>query len=137
MQSCMGPITLRAIHCCVTVAQAQQHLVWILSVIHPLSSRIQGALLIAYANRLTHAHGTVRCSKAQVEVDLDLNAHANARRWHGDRKARSAKQAKTLDAASRTLHIAEKTAQSQLSKARARMHDTTLPYHLPLFCVTR
>ncbi len=64
-------------------------------------------------------------------MDLDLNAHANARRWHGDRKARSAKQAKTLDAASRTLHIAEKTAQSQLSKARARMHDATLPYHLP------
>jgi len=52
----------------------------------------------------------------QVEVDLDLNAHANARRWHGDRKARSAKQAKTLDAASRALKVAEKKAQVQLSK---------------------
>lgn len=52
-------------------------------------------------------------------MDLDLNAHANARRWHGDRKARSAKQAKTLDANTRALRVAEKKAQAQLSKVRA------------------
>ncbi|KAK9837244.1 hypothetical protein WJX81_001363 [Elliptochloris bilobata] len=54
-----------------------------------------------------------------VEVDLDLNAHANARRWHGDRKARTAKQAKTLDANTRALKVAEKKAQAQLTKVRA------------------
>ena len=59
-------------------------------------------------------------------MDLDLNAHANARRWHGDRKARSAKQAKTLDANTRALKVAEKKAQAQLSKARARRHDDSL-----------
>ena len=52
-------------------------------------------------------------------MDLDLNAHANARQWHGDRKARSAKQAKTLDANTRALRVAEKKAQAQLSKVCA------------------
>ena len=52
----------------------------------------------------------------QVEVDLDLNAHANARTLHADRKARSVKQAKTLAANTRALKVAEKKAQAQLSQ---------------------
>ena len=52
----------------------------------------------------------------EVEVDLDLNAHTNARAWHGDRKARSAKQAKTVEANERALAVAGKKAQQQLSK---------------------
>ena len=51
-----------------------------------------------------------------MEVDLDLNAHTNARAWHGDRKARSAKQAKTVEANERALAVAGKKAQQQLSK---------------------
>lgn len=52
----------------------------------------------------------------QVEVDLDLNATKNARAWHTDRKARSAKQAKTLEANERALAVADKKVQAQLSK---------------------
>ncbi|EIE22903.1 hypothetical protein COCSUDRAFT_16391 [Coccomyxa subellipsoidea C-169] len=56
---------------------------------------------------------------ALVEVDLDLNAQQNARAWHSDRKARSAKQAKTLDANKRALVEADKKVQVQLSKVKA------------------
>lgn len=52
----------------------------------------------------------------QVEVDLDMNAHANARAWHGDRKARTVKQQKTIEANKRALAVADKKVQIQLSK---------------------
>lgn len=54
-------------------------------------------------------------------MDLDLNAQQNARMWHSDRKARSAKQAKTLDANKRALAEADKKVQVQLSKVNSRM----------------
>ncbi len=50
-------------------------------------------------------------------MDLDLNAQQNARAWHADRKARSAKQAKTLEANQKALAVADKKVQVQLSKA--------------------
>ena len=52
----------------------------------------------------------------QVEVDLDMNAHANARAWHGDRKARTVKQQKTIEANKKALAVADKKVQIQLSK---------------------
>ena len=52
----------------------------------------------------------------QVEVDLDMNAHANARAWHGDRKARTVKQHKTIAANKKALAVADKKVQIQLSK---------------------
>ena len=52
----------------------------------------------------------------QVEVDLDMNAHANARAWHGDRKARTVKQQKTIEANTKALAVADKKVQIQLSK---------------------
>ncbi|BDA50353.1 probable nuclear export mediator factor Nemf [Coccomyxa sp. Obi] len=54
-----------------------------------------------------------------VEVDLDLNAQQNARAWHADRKARSAKQAKTIEANHKALAVADKKVQVQLSKVKA------------------
>ena len=57
----------------------------------------------------------------QVEVDLDMNAHANARAWHGDRKARTVKQQKTIEANKKALAVADKKVQVQLSKV-SRLH---------------
>ena len=68
-------------------------------------------LWMEWNSALVHAQAEV-----EVEVDLDLNAHTNARAWHGDRKARSAKQAKTVEANERALAVAGKKAQQQLSK---------------------
>ena len=56
------------------------------------------------------------CIPTQVEVDLDMNAHANARAWHGDRKARTVKQHKTIEANKKALAVADKKVQIQLSK---------------------
>jgi hypothetical protein len=53
---------------------------------------------------------------SQVELDLDMNAHANARAWHGDRKARTVKQQKTIEANKKALAVADKKVQIQLSK---------------------
>ena len=62
-------------------------------------------------------------------MDLDLNAQQNARMWHSDRKARSAKQAKTLDANKRALAEADKKVQVQLSKVNSPM--CPLPFGRP------
>ena len=45
-----------------------------------------------------------------------MNAHANARAWHGDRKARTVKQQKTIEANKKALAVADKKVQVQLSK---------------------
>ena len=45
-----------------------------------------------------------------------MNAHANARAWHGDRKARTVKQQKTIEANTKALAVADKKVQIQLSK---------------------
>ncbi|CAL8464758.1 g4293 [Coccomyxa elongata] len=63
--------------------------------------------------------GTTEPPTSLVEVDLDLNAQQNARAWHADRKARSAKQAKTLEANQKALAVADKKVQAQLSKVKA------------------
>ena len=45
-----------------------------------------------------------------------MNAHANARAWHGDRKARTVKQQKTTEANKKALAVTDKKVQIQLSK---------------------
>lgn len=75
------------------------------------------AALVAMTLCLNGIHACVQQqAEVEVEVDLDLNAHTNARAWHGDRKARSAKQVKTVEANERALAVAGKKAQQQLSK---------------------
>ena len=63
-------------------------------------------------------HDTIESANlsSQVELDLDMNAHANARAWHGDRKARTVKQQKTIEANKKALAVADKKVQIQLSK---------------------
>ena len=51
-----------------------------------------------------------------------MNAHANARAWHGDRKARTVKQQKTIEANKKALAVADKKVQVQLSKVRSLHH---------------
>ena len=63
----------------------------------------------------------------QVEVDLDMNAHANARAWHGDRKARTVKQQKTIEANKKALAVADKKVQVQLSKVGNSSPCTEVP----------
>jgi len=52
----------------------------------------------------------------QVEIDLDLNAYANARAHYESRKAKAAKQQKTVEQNARALLAAEKTAQLKLTQ---------------------
>ena len=63
----------------------------------------------------------------QVEVDLDMNAYANARAWHGDRKARTVKQQKTIEANKKALAVADKKVQIQLSKVCFTRHYSGIP----------
>ncbi len=63
----------------------------------------------------------------QVELDLDMNAHANARAWHGDRKARTVKQQKTIEANKKALAVADKKVQIQLSKVHLPSHLAGTP----------
>ena len=54
---------------------------------------------------------------AQVEVDLSLNAYANAR-WHHDQKKKHAlKQNKTLEANVKAFKAAEKRTATALTQA--------------------
>lgn len=59
----------------------------------------------------------------QVEIDLDLNAYANARKHFESRKAKAAKQQKTVDQNEKALRAAEKTAQFKLTQ----VHIVRLP----------
>lgn len=52
----------------------------------------------------------------QVEIDLDLNAYANARAHFESRKAKAAKQQKTVEQNAKALLAAEKTAQQKLTQ---------------------
>ena len=52
----------------------------------------------------------------QVEIDLDLNAYANARLHYDSRKAKAAKQQKTVEQNAKALKAAEKTAQHKLTQ---------------------
>lgn len=52
----------------------------------------------------------------QVEMDLDLNAYANARAHYENRKAKAAKQQKTVEQNAKALLAAEKTAQLKLTQ---------------------
>lgn len=67
----------------------------------------------------------------QVEVDLDLNAYANARRHFEQRRAHATKQAKTVAANEKALKAAEKKAEKQLSQARP---PTSLTNGSPATC---
>lgn len=51
-----------------------------------------------------------------MEIDLDLNAYANARAHYESRKAKAAKQQKTVEQNARALQAAEKTAQLKLTQ---------------------
>ena len=55
-----------------------------------------------------------------MEVDLDLNAFANARALFEQRRVHATKQAKTVAANERALKAAEKKAEKQLSQVRCR-----------------
>ncbi len=57
----------------------------------------------------------------QVEVEIDLNAAANARNLYANRKANLVKQQKTLDANEKAFKAAEKRAAQQLSKVLRRV----------------
>ena len=53
-----------------------------------------------------------------MEVDLDLNAYANARVHFEQRRAHATKQAKTVAANEKALKAAEKKAEKQLAQVR-------------------
>ncbi|KAK9857575.1 hypothetical protein WJX84_011908 [Apatococcus fuscideae] len=55
----------------------------------------------------------------RVEVEIDLNAAANARNLYANRKANLVKQQKTLDANEKALKAAERRATQQMSKAKS------------------
>ena len=57
-------------------------------------------------------------SLEQVEVDLALNAHANARWHHELRKKHLGKLRKTLDANAKAFKAAEKRTNTQLVKVQ-------------------
>ncbi|KAK9797102.1 hypothetical protein WJX73_010610 [Symbiochloris irregularis] len=61
-----------------------------------------------------------------VEVDLDMNAFANARRHFEQRRVHATKQAKTLAANSKALQAAEKKAEQQLAQAKKVTVPTAL-----------
>lgn len=53
---------------------------------------------------------------AQIEVDLSMNAAANARVRHEARKRHTAKQQRTADAATRVMAAAKKKTAAQLAQ---------------------
>lgn len=57
----------------------------------------------------------------QVEVDIDLSAHANARRWFEQKKKHAVKQDKTMAAHEKAFKAAEKKTQQQLAQVRPRI----------------
>lgn len=52
----------------------------------------------------------------QVEVDLALSAHANARRWYEQKKKQESKQEKTVTAHEKAFKAAERKTRIQLSQ---------------------
>lgn len=52
----------------------------------------------------------------QVEVDLALSAHANARRWYELKKRQETKQEKTVKAHNKAFKAAEKKTRLQLAQ---------------------
>lgn len=52
----------------------------------------------------------------QVEVDLALSAHANARRWYEQKKKQESKQEKTVTAHEKAFRAAERKTRLQLSQ---------------------
>ena len=52
-----------------------------------------------------------------MEIDLDLNAHANASAHYDGKKLKAAKQQKTIQQNEKALLAAEKTAQQKLEQA--------------------
>ena len=53
-----------------------------------------------------------------MDVDLDMNAFANARAHFEQRRVHAVKQAKTVAANEKALKAAEKKAEKQLSQVR-------------------
>lgn len=60
---------------------------------------------------------------AQIEVDLSMNAAANARVRHEGRKKHTAKQQRTAAAATRVMAAAQKKTAAQLAQVPT-IHDT-------------
>lgn len=93
---------------------------------------------LSYSDKQNHVTSleTGRHSNLQVEIDLDLNAYANARAHYENRKAKMVKQVKTVEQNERALLAAEKTAQLKLTQASSeklslqlragKMHSCTL-----------
>lgn len=54
----------------------------------------------------------------KVEVDLSLSAHANARRWYGQKKKQESKQEKTVTAHEKAFKAAERKTRVQLSQEK-------------------
>jgi len=52
----------------------------------------------------------------QVEVDLALSAHANARRWYEQKKKQESKQEKTVTAHQKAFKAAERKTRLQLNQ---------------------
>ena len=63
------------------------------------------------------------CSLRQVEVDLALNAHANARWHHELRKKHLGKLQKTVDANAVAFKAAEKRTSKSLVQVLMRQHS--------------
>lgn len=54
----------------------------------------------------------------KVEVDISLSAHANARRWYGQKKKQESKQEKTITAHEKAFKAAERKTRLQLSQEK-------------------
>ncbi|KAI8565949.1 hypothetical protein RHMOL_Rhmol02G0001500 [Rhododendron molle] len=68
---------------------------------------------------LTVAFGNLSlCMKDQVEIDLALSAHANARRWYEQKKKQESKQEKTISAHEKAFKAAERKTRLQLSQEK-------------------
>lgn len=62
----------------------------------------------------------------QVEVDLALSAHANARRWYEMKKKQESKQEKTVTAHEKAFKAAERKTRIQLSQVASLLRMLTL-----------
>lgn len=58
----------------------------------------------------------IKFTPLQVEVDLALSAHANARRWYEMKKKQESKQEKTVTAHEKAFKAAERKTRLQLSQ---------------------
>lgn len=64
----------------------------------------------------------------QVEVDLALSAHANARRWYELKKKQESKQEKTVTAHEKAFKAAERKTRLQLSQVVRHHIDSSSSY---------